>query len=345
MNTAKTDYLNIFLIIVSCIIAFNLPFELFLFSYAILGPLHYLTEIGWLHQRNYFTVEKYGYLFLILCSGILTVIFLGNQYPQFNPFISDPGNTNWSEVLSVTPTLVLISFTAAVAMCLSIPSWQKFLIILLAAAAGVYWRKADAFILVFALLVPSIVHVWLFTGLFMLSGAVKSKQFSTYLSILVFILCSISFFFASYKLKSYPVSKFIESAMVDGNFSFINIGVKNLLYGASRTFSFNAGIGLKIQRFIAFAYTYHYLNWFSKTNVIKWHNVPKKWLITTVILWIISIALYIYDYRTGAFALYFLSMTHVLLEFPLNFRTLTGFWSKPSGRLDNSAPAKVLFKS
>ena len=29
--------------------------------------------------------------------------------------------------------------------------------------------------------------------------------------------------------------------------------------------------GLAIMRFIAFAYAYHYLNWFSKTAVIRWH--------------------------------------------------------------------------
>jgi hypothetical protein len=27
----------------------------------------------------------------------------------------------------------------------------------------------------------------------------------------------------------------------------------------------------KVQSFIAFAYTYHYLNWFSKTSIIKWN--------------------------------------------------------------------------
>jgi hypothetical protein len=31
------------------------PFHVFLAAYAILGPLHYLTEISWLHDRGYFT--------------------------------------------------------------------------------------------------------------------------------------------------------------------------------------------------------------------------------------------------------------------------------------------------
>jgi hypothetical protein len=28
-------------------------------------------------------------------------------------------------------------------------------------------------------------------------------------------------------------------------------------------------------RLIAFAYQYHYLNWFSKTSIIKWHEVTR----------------------------------------------------------------------
>lgn len=51
----QINYLNVGLMIVSCLVAYVIPFELFLFSYAVLGPLHYLTEISWLHDRGYFT--------------------------------------------------------------------------------------------------------------------------------------------------------------------------------------------------------------------------------------------------------------------------------------------------
>jgi hypothetical protein len=92
-----------------------------------------------------------------------------------------------------------------------------------------------------------------------------------------------------------------------------------------------------IQRFIAFAYTYHYLNWFSKTNIIRWHKVPKRWLYTALGLWVSSIALYIYDYKTGFLALFFLSIMHVFLEFPLNYQSLVqirqAFWGKEKIKL------------
>src|SRR2546427_4816034 len=59
-NTDKINYLNIGLMLLSLGVAFFIPFELFLFSYAILGPLHYLTEISWLHERKYFTESERG---------------------------------------------------------------------------------------------------------------------------------------------------------------------------------------------------------------------------------------------------------------------------------------------
>ncbi len=50
----SVEQLNVVLMVVSCLAAFAAPFQLFLFVYAVLGPLHYLTEISWLHDRDYF---------------------------------------------------------------------------------------------------------------------------------------------------------------------------------------------------------------------------------------------------------------------------------------------------
>ena len=74
-----------------------------------------------------------------------------------------------------------------------------------------------------------------------------------------------------------------------------------------------------MMRFIAFAYTYHYLNWFSKTSIIRWHQVNRSRLIGIVALWLLAVGLYGFDYRVGFIALYTLSFMHVFLEFPLNW--------------------------
>jgi hypothetical protein len=72
-ETTKINYLNIGLMLISCVVAFYLPFDLFLFAYAVLGPAHYLTEISWLHERNYFTKGKKDYLWLCLLSVLIFI--------------------------------------------------------------------------------------------------------------------------------------------------------------------------------------------------------------------------------------------------------------------------------
>src|SRR3954466_6053945 len=78
MKPATIHHLNTGLIILSCLVAFFIPFELFLFSYGVLGPLHYLTEIGWLHKKNYFTKGKYDFIFLSVACVIMV-------YWNYNP--------------------------------------------------------------------------------------------------------------------------------------------------------------------------------------------------------------------------------------------------------------------
>jgi hypothetical protein len=91
------------------------------------------------------------------------------------------------------------------------------------------------------------------------------------------------------------------------------------------SFSLLSLLGIKIQIFIAFAYTYHYLNWFSKTSIIGWHKGASKTRLGIIAtIWIASISFYLYDYRTGIIVLFFLSFLHVFLEFPLNIVSVKG---------------------
>jgi hypothetical protein len=87
---------------------------------------------------------------------------------------------------------------------------------------------------------------------------------------------------------------------------------------------FFSTFGIMLMRFIAFAYMYHYLNWFSKTEVIRWHKVPKIRFAAVLLIWLAACGLYAYDYALGLSFLFFLSFTHVLLEFPLNMVSIVG---------------------
>ena len=87
---------------------------------------------------------------------------------------------------------------------------------------------------------------------------------------------------------------------------------------------FFSKVGIMLMRFIAFAYLYHYLNWFSKTEIIRWHKVPKVRFALVILLWLAACGAYAYSYQTGLTFLFFLSFTHVLLEFPLNIVSVVG---------------------
>ena len=87
---------------------------------------------------------------------------------------------------------------------------------------------------------------------------------------------------------------------------------------------FFSTFGIMLMRFIAFAYMYHYLNWFSKTEVIRWHKVPKIRFAAVLLIWLAACGLYAYNYALGLSFLFFLSFTHVLLEFPLNMVSIIG---------------------
>jgi hypothetical protein len=73
---------------------------------------------------------------------------------------------------------------------------------------------------------------------------------------------------------------------------------------------------------VAYAYTYHYLNWFSKTDIIRWHRVPRARLVWLGAAWVASVVFYIVDWSLMFVLLLALSVAHVYLEFPLNWRTL-----------------------
>ncbi len=84
-------------------------------------------------------------------------------------------------------------------------------------------------------------------------------------------------------------------------------------------------------RFLGFAHPYHYLNWFSKTGIIRWHEVGRRRLAGVAVIYVLALGLYAYDYHTGLVALGLLSLVHVLLEFPLDVRTAAALVARAAG--------------
>lgn len=311
MNTRQLNLLNIGLILISTIVAFIIPFELFLFSYAVLGPLHYLTEISWLHKRNYFIKGKYDYIWLVIL-GIFSTL----------------GYLKFSSMMKIGSIAPYVAFMSALVFYLIKHPYLKAMAILLIVFSSSMFDNSTFYMIFFLVFLPTLIHVFFFTGTFMLHGAIKSKSTTGKLSVLVFALCAISFFIYSPTAEGYTATDYIRGAYHDFaalNFFFINVFQLDQLArfdNVAINTIFSSETGFKVMRFIAFAYTYHYLNWFSKTSIIKWHEMDKKYLVATIIIWVASVATYRYDYILGLKFLYLLSLLHVFLEFPLNFKTI-----------------------
>ena len=297
--------------LLSAVLAFILPFELFLFSYAVLGPLHYLTEIGWLHKKNYFTKGKYDFVFL---SVLCVLVF---YFSYVNPTQSQ----------TVIPNIILYGILLALIFVFIKDNLYRIVLAVLAIIGISVSKMGFDYVIWIGIFLPTIIHVFIFTWAFMFYGVLKNKSFSGYLSIIALVLIAVSFFVIKAPGLQYEVSAYVgksyELFYLLNKFLIEFFGLETtltderaLVYATNACFIFFF--------FISFAYTYHYLNWFSKTSVIQWHKVPKKTLYITLVLWVFSVVLYVIDYNIGLKALYFLSFLHVFLEFPLNITSFQG---------------------
>ncbi len=316
LSGAQVDIANIVLMLLSCVAAIILPFEMFLIAYAVLGPLHYLTEISWLHDRNYFTRGKYDVIVLVLVGILITVYFFNASYDLG---IELPDNFN--------AQLTYIALFSSLLFVILKTTFSRIVGLLLLVLTS---QISANFLIFFIVFLPTLVHVYIFTGLFMLYGALKSRSKWGFISVGVLALCPVIL------LNVYPDTAFFHatpfSQKAYNSFDLmVNASLHNLMSVPKQpdieswhNIFFNSKTGILLARFIAFAYTYHYLNWFSKTEVIKWHKIPKMRFALIFVLWAVSIGLYANNYLLGLQWLFFLSFAHVLLEFPLNMVSIIG---------------------
>lgn len=323
VKTTHIDWLNIALMLAAAAAAAWLPFEVFLFSYAVLGPLHYLTEISWLHERQYFASGKYDFLWLLLLAGGLFVVSFGITWPTLQLALS------WGAGMTY------LAFMSALAMVLFKGLYPKLLFVLVAFILLLGLTRQHVYLILFAVFVPTVVHVYVFTAAFMLYGALKSGSRPGLLAVVMLFICGAG-------LLLLPVhGAYAVSSPARASYALFEELNRQLLavFGMSEVDLYASGAGVALMRFIAFAYTYHYLNWFSKTSIIRWHEVSLRRLALITVLWLAAVGVYAYDYRTGFVALYTLSFLHVYLEFPLNHQCFVGIGKELSRRW-RAAPAR-----
>ena len=397
---SKINFLNIGLMLITAVFAFFLPFETFLLAYAFLGPLHYLTEISWLHDRQYFTKGKYDFVPLLLIGVALSYAAFAKDFDFNIDFYKEFVALNLFDKLLVLALFSSLLFAFVKNLVVKIIAILFIFIFISGWLAPENSAENSKSTTIFALtsLLPTLIHVYLFTGLFMLFGALKSRSKTGLLSVAAFLIIPI---YLVYGLPVTPKKNYIsdygkEAYYADGDgFFYTNVSIldhfrlmnepnltnkqylDSIINKDSKTnqtpiaerqritdslsdklnqafivpnpeseyymrpipaklaipieskdyywnYVFFSGFGIMLMRFIAFAYMYHYLNWFSKTEVIRWHKVPKIRFIAVLLLWLTACALYAYNYSLGLSFLFFLSFTHVLLEFPLNMVSIVG---------------------
>ena len=161
LNNDQINYVNIGLMLLSAVLAFILPFELFLFSYAVLGPLHYLTEIGWLHKKNYFTKGKYDFVFLsVLC---VLVFYFSYVNPTKNQ--------------TIIPNLILYAILLALIFVFVKDNLYRIVLAVLAVIGISVSKMGFDYVIWVGIFLPTIIHVFIFTWAFMFYGVLKNKSF------------------------------------------------------------------------------------------------------------------------------------------------------------------------
>jgi hypothetical protein len=152
---------------------------------------------------------------------------------------------------------------------------------------------------VIGILLPTLIHVSLFTLVFMALGALIAVYIA---AILLIVLAPPS---AATAIPIFATAAKTYFGNVAPALSHV-FRVRGLTLDGRLT-------GL-----LAFVYTYHYLNWFIKAEVIRWTNISRSRLALVAGASAASTALYFYDYTIGFAVLLAFSLLHVVLEFPLN---------------------------
>lgn len=332
MSSNRIDLLNLFLLVLSLAIAIVLPFETFFFAYAVFGPLHYLTEINWLNNRSFFTKNKSHIWILVLLAILISIPTL--TYGLFVLSEKNLVHQLISPLRFVLSDIIFISFITSIGL-VYIKNRKQLIPLLLFAIGVAYFTRTIPFYAVFiGVFLPTLVHVYIFTLAFMLQGIIRNKNIAGILTFSLAVFCPFIIFFLPWELSLGITDKSVISKYFGNDLKQINVTLAQFFTneGTSPEKLLVSKTGIKIQTFIAFAYLYHYLNWFSKVSVIGWlKNTPPRKFILIGMAWIFSVILYYYDYQLGLTVLFFMSLLHVILEFPLNVICIRGILHQLKG--------------
>ena len=281
-----TDAAHLGLMLAALGLAYLVPFELLLLAYVVLGPAHYATEISWLHDRKYFLPQR-GIAIVLVTLAIIAALIENASWFGF---------VMWG------------AFVICALLGASTPMQAVFLVIAaLGATAALAMHGASLAVL--GVLMPTLIHVSLFTLVFMTLGAYRSGARVQWVLVALYVAAIMLILIAPPSAATL-VPSFAKAA----EDYFANVGpALGRLFGIP-----DLRLDLRLTSLLAFVYTYHYLNWFIKAEVIHWNKMTKERLALVTAASAASTALYFYDYALGFTVLLAFSLAHIVLEFPLN---------------------------
>lgn len=282
-----TDAIHLGLMLAALGLTYLVPFELLLLSYVVLGPAHYFTEISWLHDRKYFLPHRSVPIVLAIVAVIAALI----------------DNASWFGLV------MWLAFVVCALLAAATTALQATALAIVAIWLTAVMAMNGLSLAVLGILLPTLIHVSLFTLVFMVLGAIRSG--SRVQAILVlFYLAAIVLLLAAPPSASTQIPAFAKV----GHEYFGNVApALGRLLGVA-----DLKLDTRLTSLLAFVYSYHYLNWFIKAEVIRWTDISRARLALIVAASAASTALYFYDYTFGFTVLLALSLVHVVLEFPLN---------------------------
>ncbi|MES2391820.1 MAG: hypothetical protein V4555_09270 [Acidobacteriota bacterium] len=291
-------------LVVSGVAAAVAPLQVFLLAYVLLGPFHYLTEIAWLKKKKFYfgdgLVSPRMYAWL---AGGLAVVGAAD-------FVVRHGLSFW-----VIGALLLLSFSV----------WVRNLYVLATiAVAGVVAKElSPAVVVLVAVIVPTVVHVFFFTWIFTVSGALRSKGlgWARWVNPVLTLAIPVGLVLATVHYRA-PGALWVRGEAA--SFEPFHQYLAGLWH---HTLRMDGGlladpVVAALLRLSAFAYLFHYLNWFAKVDLLEWHKLPLRSWVVLLTLYAASLGVYGFGFATGILVANFLSLLHVLLEFPLDWRTL-----------------------
>src|SRR6187402_3285176 len=311
----SNDALHLGLMLLALAAAYLVPFELLLLTYVVLGPAHYFTEISWLHDRSYYLPHRGIAAALAIIAVVAALI----------------DNASWFG-FAMWGALIVCAMLAATNSAI-----ESMLLFMVAIGLSAIMYSSGSSLAVIGVLIPTLIHVSLFTLIFMVLGAYRSGSRVQAALVVIYLLA-----IAAILLLPPTAEIRIASFARVGQDYFGNVGpALGRLFGIP-----GLVLDTRLTSLLAFVYTYHYLNWFIKADVIRWADVSRTRLALMVAASAGATALYFYDYAFGFTVLLALSLVHILLEFPLDslaLRQLGGLMGR--GLMQKLAPATAAPRS